>query len=267
MVITHPVTPILQSGFGRPSVRVPAPAARDSKEPGSWRYVAPNHTRQVYIFAALVSAGFHVFVFFGLARHHKMAPVVQEEKPNVIRIVMPELKELDEPEAVVTDAPPPPEDAVYAPTLMDIPNRIALPTDFVQKIDLSSLIPPPDMNGAKVFVIPAHILRGSTGQGLGNIFNLADLDRVPEPVVQPAPTFPPQLKREVETAKVVVEFIVNAEGKVLNPVVVDTTHDGFNDAAMAGVSRWRFRAGMKGGRKVNTRMSVPIIFRIVSGEN
>jgi len=31
---------------------------------------------------------------------------------------------------------------------------------------------------------------------------------------------------------------------------------------MAGVSRWRFRPGMRGGRRVNTRMSVPIIFRV-----
>jgi len=67
-------------------------------------------------------------------------------------------------------------------------------------------------------------------------------------------------------AKVTVEFIVDRDGKVLNPVVVQTTHDGFNDAAMAGVSRWRFRPGWKNGKKVNTRMSVPIIFRIVSGD-
>lgn len=267
MVTTHPAASILPPGLGRPSVRVPPTAdARPIAAPGSWRYSAPHHTRRIYLIAALLSAGFHIVVFFGTGRHHKVVKAIAEEKPNVIRIVMPELKELEDPEPVVTDEAPAPEEALYAPTLMDVPNRIALPTDFVQKIDFASLIPPPDMSGAKVFVIPSHIMRGVTGQGLGSIFNLADLDRIPEPVVQPAPMFPPALKREVESAKVVVEFIVNTEGRVLNPVVVDSTHDGFNEAATAGVSRWRFRAGMRSGRKVNTRMSVPILFKLVSAD-
>jgi len=34
-------------------------------------------------------------------------------------------------------------------------------------------------------------------------------------------------------------------------------------AAYDGVRQWRFRPGMKGGRKVNVRMQVPIVFRIV----
>jgi protein TonB len=268
MVTTHPTTSILATDLGRPTVRVPPAATpRPVAAPGSWRYSAPNHTRRIYFLAALISASCHALVFFGTGRHHQVIRAMDVEKPNVIRIAMPDLKDLEEPEPVVTDEPPPPAEALYAPTLMDVPNRIALPTDFVQKIDFASLIPPPDMNSAKVFVIPSHILRGVTGQGMANIFNLADLDRIPEPVVQPAPVFPRSLRREVFSAKVVVEFIVDTEGRVHTPVVVETTHDGFNDAAMAGVSRWRFRAGMKGGRKVNTRMSVPILFKLVSADD
>ncbi len=233
---------------------------------GSWRYRMPNHTRRDFILAALIAAGFHAVVFLGVGRHHQVR-IVQEEKLNVIRIEMPDLKDLEEPERVVTDEAPPPDEGLYAPSLMDAPTRIALPTDFVQTIDYASLIPPPDLNAAKVFVIPEHISRGKLAESIGSIFNLADLDRVPEPIVQPAPVFPPALRREIEEAKVTVEFIVDREGKVLSPIVVASSHEGFNDAAMSGVSRWRFHPGMKGGRKVNTRMSVPIIFRVVSGEN
>jgi len=49
---------------------------------------------------------------------------------------------------------------------------------------------------------------------------------------------------------------------VLNPIVVESSYNGFEDAALSGVARWRFRAGMRGGRRVNTRMSVPIIKKI-----
>lgn len=220
----------------------------------------------MFIIAALFSASFHVVVFFGIGRRHHVAHVVVEEKPNVIRITMPDMKDLEDPEPLLTDEPPPPDPGVYAPTLMDVPNRIALPNDFVQKIDFSSLIPPPDLNGAKIFVIPEHIGHGKLAESIGSIFNLADLDRVPEAVVQPSPVFPPALKREVDTARVRVEFIVDREGRVLEPVVMESTNSGFNEAALSGVSRWRFRPGMKGGRKVNTRMSVPINFIVVPGD-
>ena len=266
MVTTHPVTPILPQGMGRPTSRIPSPAASRAADPGAWRYAMPNGSRKLFLLAALISATFHVVVFFGTGRAHKVAPVAKEEKLNLIQFQIPEMKELEEPEPVNTDEPPPPDNASYAPTLMDIPNRIALPTDLVQQIDFASLIPQPDLNNAKVFVIPENIRKGAMGRGIGNIFNLADLDRIPEPLSQPAPVFPAALRREVESARVVVEFIVTTEGKVINPVVVDTNHEGFNDAAMSGVSRWRFRPGMKGGRKVNTRMSVPILFKIVSGD-
>jgi protein TonB len=232
---------------------------------GAWRYAMPDSARTRFIVAALLSVGFHVAVFFGVGRHQPVVRAVVEDRP-VVQMVIPIMKELEEPEPVMTDEPPPVDKASYAPSLMDIPNRIALPTDFVQQIDFASLIPPPDMEGAKVFVIPSNIARGAVATGIGNIFSLAELDRIPEPIVQPAPLFPPTLKREVESAKVTVEFIVDRDGKVLNPVVVQSTHEGFNEAAVVGVSRWRFRPGMKGGKKVNTRMSVPILFRIVTDE-
>ena len=45
--------------------------------------------------------------------------------------------------------------------------------------------------------------------------------------------------------------------------VVEASYPGFEDAAIMGVMRWQFRPGMKGGKRVSTRMLVPLIFRIV----
>jgi hypothetical protein len=45
--------------------------------------------------------------------------------------------------------------------------------------------------------------------------------------------------------------------------VIDATYPGFEDAAIVGVMRWQFRPGIKGGKRVATRMVVPIIFRVV----
>ena len=236
--------------------------------PGSWRYPAPPRSRRTLVLAAVISVGVHAGLVLSVRSHPYVAKHADDDHLIAVTIAMPDLKDLEEPEPVLKDDTEKPELAEYAPSLTDAP-QIALPTDFVQEINFASLVPPPDLTQAKVFVIPHNIIHSGRGEGLSNIFNLADLDRVPEPVVQPSPIFPPALKREIDWAKVTVEFIVDKEGRVRDPVVVETTdiHQQFSDAATTGVSRWRFRPGMRGGVKVNTRMSVPIIFRVTEKDN
>lgn len=263
MVIANHGYPILHQGLGRPDANAQLPASRPPPSaPGSWRYRAPHTAWLTYTVAIILSAGFHVGVFYGVGRHHPVAQVAEVEKLKVIRIEMPDLKDLEDPEPVVRDDSQDLAEALVAPTLMDAPMRDALPTDFVQTINYASLLPPPDLNAAKVFVIPEHNPGGKLSANFGAIFNLADLDRVPVPIMQPSPIFPIALRSSVQGADVLVEFIVDREGRVVNPFVVESTHPGFNEAATSGVARWRFRPGTKGGQKVNTRMSVPIVFRI-----
>ena len=57
--------------------------------------------------------------------------------------------------------------------------------------------------------------------------------------------------------------VVTADGRVINVIAVDTTHHGFNDSAIKAVGKWKFKPGVKNGRKVNTRMAVPINFNII----
>jgi protein TonB len=59
-----------------------------------------------------------------------------------------------------------------------------------------------------------------------------------------------------------VQFIVSSDGRILDATVVESTDDRFNEPAVKGVYKWKFKPGMKGGRKVNTRMAVPIRFKI-----
>ncbi|MBI5772100.1 MAG: TonB family protein [Verrucomicrobia bacterium] len=261
--------PLVSAGSHEPAentVRQP-PGVRPGAASGSWHY-QPGSTPRTLLAAALVlSAGLHAGILLGFNFKPKPKRVAVEEDLIQLTVTMPNLKDLEEPEPIVSgDDKPPPDPGTLVPMQQDVPT-IAAPTDFVQTIDFQSLIPPPDYSQAKVFTIPGNFARGTgrIGEGLV-IFNIADLDRPPTPIVQPSPVFPPQLKREVERAVVKVEFIVDTEGKVLNPVVIESTHPGFDEAAALGVSKWKFRAGWKNGRKVNTRMQVPIIFKLISGD-
>jgi len=176
---------------------------------------------------------------------------------------MPQLRELEEPDTgPKEEADTKPDLGLPAPMQADLP-QIPLPTDFVQAIDFSSLIERPEINLTKIWTVPENIHRsGKSNGGPGNIFNLSDLDRIPEPVMQAAPIYPQSMKSAGISAKVVIDFIVDTGGGVLNAVVLESTHPGFDAAAVTGVQKWRFRPGMRAGRRVNTRMRIPIVFNL-----
>ena len=229
---------------------------------GSWRYDSSSRSPGLLVVAALVSAGMHVGLLFGFGHAEKKAPPPKLEHVIALRLAIPDIKELEEPEPVSNeDAGRSEESFVPVPTQADLP-QLPQPNDFVQQIDFSSLIERPDFSQAKLYTIPENIRRGTTkiAENIRTIFNLADLDRIPEPVFQPAPIYPISMKREGATATVVLEFIVDMQGRVVNAIATESTHRGFEEAAVMGVQKWKFRAGVRGGRKVNTRMRVPIVF-------
>lgn len=254
---------VMPETSGTPKDAAPAPTVRSD----TLHYTGCQRSRPIVAVAMLLSAGLHLGLLFGIQKSKPVAVRAADDNLIAIDLRPPQLKELeDEPEPIVSDGRETPLDlALPVPTQTDLPS-LPRPEDFVQAFDFSSLIEKPEMRDTKITVIPDHIQRGIDLRAkIGAIFNIADLDRPPEPVVQAAPVFPFNLKREAIEGRVRVEFIVDTEGRVHNAFVVETSHPGFDEAAVTGVSRWRFRPGYKNGRKVNTRMQVPILFRIVDG--
>lgn len=243
----------------------PLPTGPAPKSTGTWRYERRGMSRAGVAAAVLVSASLHAALLFGSMMYHKKAPkVVVAEQVPTIRLAMPELKELEDPEPVTSEDTTPVVDlAIPVPMQSDLP-QLVRPNDFVQTLNLASLIEQPDLAKTNISIIPASFTRATRiAESIGKIFNPEDLDRRPEPVLQPSPTYPFSMKREGLSASVLVEFIVDVDGRVREIIVVDSTHTAFNDAAIVGVGRWKFKAGVKGGRKVNTRMRVPILFKVL----
>jgi TonB family protein len=176
---------------------------------------------------------------------------------------MPLLKELEEPERPPADDDAKPDLGQPVPMQADVPS-LALPTDFVQQFDFASLVPQPDLSDMKMLTLPENIRRSGKLMDGVKIFDLSSLDRIPEAVVQTPPVYPMALRGEGPTATVTVLFIVGIDGRVSNARAVDSTDIRFNEAAVIGVSKWRFHAGIKDSRRVVTRMIVPITFSIVA---
>ena len=249
--------------------RVAPPQPRRTRGAGDWHYRGAPRRNHWYALAAsiIISGGLHAGLLFGFNHHAKAAKRIAAPKEELIQMAMPDTKDPDEPPPAdsLEDTNTPP--AVDVPSLVDLPSVVDITVGFVQPLDTR----PPlqaDLASSKVAVVPVNIAHGPrSAGGLKNIFDLSQLDRIPEVVSQVAPQFPSAMKRDYTFAQVVIEFIVDTNGDVRGATVVQSTAAGFDESAIEGVSRWHFRPGMKGGRKVNTRMRVPIRFQVTEGED
>lgn len=228
---------------------------------GDWKYPGLKPSRIVHLLAFAISVLLHFTLIVGLSHREKPVPVAVVEEVPEIRLELPPIPVEEEllPPELGSEAEE--VTGVYVPTLADIPTRVPLATDFVQ--DMQMHVPVDTVNlAADLSRVPVQIAHKPVGAGLKDLFDLAQLDRVPEPIAQPPPIFPFEQRSQVTQAEILVEFIVLASGEVQYATIVSASHPGFDRAATEGVSRWRFRPGMKSGRKVNTRMRVPLIFTV-----
>lgn len=250
----------------RPQPDGPTPPPERPPIKGDWRYEPSQQpTRYVFVIGLAISAALHAMA---LLAFNDPAVVVENTDAvpelEITFMEMPPIEELPDPDEVFEDNGPQEEidPGAYVPMQADVPsfNSEAV---FQQKLDLASLLPKPDFDSAKVVSIPPRISRsGVSPAKMNDLFNLADLDSQPVPLLQRPPAFPYELRQLVNYAEVVVDFIVDKNGRVPWAAVKSSTHSGFEDAAVLGVSRWQFKPGTKAGRTVNTRMRVPLRFRV-----
>lgn len=94
------------------------------------------------------------------------------------------------------------------------------------------------------------------------VFDISKLDRAPVPRFQSRPQYPFEMRRAGIGGEVVVDFVVDFNGDVVDAYAVRSSRREFEPAAVAAVSKWKFKPGQKGGRDVMTHMQVPIVFTL-----
>lgn len=178
------------------------------------------------------------------------ATVVKEEA--VVQFEMPPLDEEkpDEVEELTEDTPV--ENIMAPPSLVDLPSVVPV-NAFTQPLQPP---PPPGLQPNKgAITIPVTKPGANFGKGISNLFNIGDLDQQPVARVRQAPTYPYDMRRAGINGTVVVEFIINTEGDVIQTQVVRSSHREFEMPALQAVQKWKFKPGRKGGRVVNVRAS------------
>lgn len=208
------------------------------------------------IIGIVVSLALHATFLGAFNRKAPPPPKQAEEKEAVIQFEMPPLEEEKE-EKVEELTEEVVQNVMAPPSLVDLPTVVPV-NAFTQPLTPP---PPPEMTASKgAITIPVTKPGATFGKNISNLFNIGDLDQRPVARLQPQPTYPYDMKRAGINGSVVVEFIINTEGDVIQTQIVRSSHREFEAPALAAVQKWKFKPGRKGGRVVNVRASQLIEF-------
>lgn len=156
-------------------------------------------------------------------------------------------------------APPPPiavpDDAIIelAPIMLDID-----PNTFVARTPPPPPSPPPPPTAAPPPPPPPPPVEPE-------IFEV--VEQMPELIggleaLQRTIRYPEIARLAGLEGRVFIMFIVDEQGRVVDPIVARGIGGGCDEAALAAVRNARFRPGVQRGRAVKVRYSLPIVFRL-----
>lgn len=213
--------------------------------------------RRDLIIGVILSISLHGLLLGAFNRKAPPKAKVVEEEVKVVQMEMPEIE--PEKEDIVEElAEEAPTNQLAPPMLADVPSVSV--TAFTQPLQPPPL---PGLTAAKgAIAIPVVKPGTKLGQGMKDLFDVANLDQIPVARVQPAPNYPFEMKRAGISGTVTLEFIVDSKGDVVAVQIIRSSQREFEQPAIQAVQKWKFRPGRKGGRAVNTRCQIEIPFTL-----
>jgi len=166
-----------------------------------------------------------------------------------------------QPQELVDPNPPKPDDMV-------VPAAPPVPPTPMQPVEQPKVEPPPP-----VPVPPKPHRTPTVAKGDGSApkpgkdaitassAGGAIMDAKPDYLSNPPPDYPEEAQRAREGGVVVLQVIINTEGRP-DTVDVKTTsgYSSLDAAAVSGVRKWRFRPAELGSIKVKSRVLIPVRF-------
>lgn len=74
--------------------------------------------------------------------------------------------------------------------------------------------------------------------------------------------YPEFARRAGIEGRVIIQFVVDERGNVVDPVVARSPNDALSEAALEAVRQAKFQPGQQRGRPVKVRFSLPVTFRL-----
>ena len=94
------------------------------------------------------------------------------------------------------------------------------------------------------------------------VYAPGDLDVRPVAIRQAPPQISEELRKSGRSGEVVVDFVVDADGRASEVKATSSTYEALVPFAVDAGTKWQFRPGRKNDSAVNTQMRVPIVFNL-----
>ena len=89
----------------------------------------------------------------------------------------------------------------------------------------------------------------------------------PKPILRSPSYYPIRQRKKIQEGMVVVRFMVDEEGKVFEPIVVESTHSAFEGPALEAVLKYQYEAAHVDGKPLKSATSIRIVFSIEGSED
>ncbi len=165
------------------------------------------------------------------------------------------------PETTIQTPPAPIEDLPVEP---DVPVQIEKPiideTPPEISIDMMAMLLNPRDNGVGVSVdIGKTFLSGD--DTIFETFLMDELDQKPRVLVATQPAYPYSMQQAKTKGEVLIEFVIDQNGRVIRPRILSSSDRAFEAAAIEAVLRSKWQPGRKNGKDVRTIVHLPIYFK------
>ncbi len=215
-----------------------------------------------------IACSAHAFLLFGFTPPARLNAVKPPPAPPADKKDYPEIKLVEEekPVEVATAPSLPPLKPQAAPP--SAPDR-SVPSDgsFIQAKSIQSFLPQsPIVTVPTGPVFPEGFTPGDGLEGPFSensiVYTSASLDAVPQARVQTPPSYPYALKSAGISGDVLVEFVVDEQGRVRDPRILRSSHPEFEAPSLSAVAKWRFEPGLRKNVPVRFLMRVPLSFNL-----
>lgn len=171
-------------------------------------------------------------------------------------VTMQEIQQTQQAERVpLPPRPPTPVEVPNDQIIDDEPLNLDASLDLNAALDVPSAPPPPpepmpeEANAEdeqEIFIVVEE-----RPEMIGGMQSLYDVIR-----------YPSVMRNAGIEGRVIVQFIVDEEGNVVNPVVLQSPHSMLSEEALRAVQLVKFIPGRQRSKAVRVQMSIPIIFRL-----
>lgn len=212
-------------------------------------YRPPKSNRPLNIFTAVVGGVVFTFLVF------YVIPLMQKleggKKTETTVLEVAQVAEAPE-EFELEEEPPPPEEEPEPEPELQLDTEPMEIADI--PFDLGSGI-----GGKMMLDLKPNFEVANDPNALGG----SDLDTPPRPTSKPPPRYPKELLKKKQGGRVIVLVTVDERGAVTNASVKESSgYPAMDQAALTAAKRWKFKPGIKGGRKAVMTAKIPFNFRV-----